>query len=71
MAGGKRRPTIRQALQQLRDAVANLEDHEGINRKAVVILLHSKTGMPKRVIARVLNGVDEALVEYCDEGEVT
>lgn len=58
-----------EALQALVLAVEALKDETGLNERAVIVLLHDHTRIPKKTIRAVLNGSIEALEKFTGTGE--
>lgn len=61
----------------LADAVRRIDQgmlaivESGLNRRALVILLHDSTGVGKRDINAVLNGLESLADQYLEQGEGT
>lgn len=58
-----------EALSALVQAVEGLKSETGLNERAVIVLLHDHTKIPKKTIRAVLNGSIEALEKYTGTDE--
>lgn len=56
--------TVFDALSVLAKAVEELKSATGLNQRAVILLLHDHTRIPKKTIKRVLEGSLEALAKF-------
>lgn len=60
---------IAQAIVKISQAMGMLLS-SGLNRRALLVLLCDYTGVPKRQIAKVIDGLEHLKIEYCTpEGE--
>lgn len=60
---------IAQAIVRISQAMEVLLS-SGLNRKALLVLLFDYTGVPKKQIAKVIDGLEHLKIEYCSsEGE--
>lgn len=68
-------PTKAELVERFRDQIEALQEaaeqfeEGGMNRRAVILLLHDYTRVPKRTIERVLQGVENAVDYYFGEEE--
>lgn len=61
--------TVFDALSVLAKAVEELKSATGLNQRAVILLLHDHTRIPKKTIKAVLDGSLEALEKYTADDE--
>lgn len=60
---------MKEDLRRVSKGLQSLRESEGLSRWALVALMRAKTGLPKRTIDDVLNGL-ETLIDEAFEDEV-
>jgi len=55
---------LAEAIVKLSEGMASLSS-SGLNRKAIVTLLHDKTKIPKRDIVTIIDGMNQLAGWYC------
>ena len=57
---------LAESIVEISKAFAELR-RSGLNQKAIIVLIHDATGLPKRDITRVLDSLDMLSSSYCDK----